>query len=100
MKLSLDPRLPAPVEQSSKPLYLRLIDLFREYSKFINTAAMWDSEGAAAPTAGRWAQGDKCRKTAPVEDGAPGAKYVVVGWVCVVSGSPGTWVEMRVLTGN
>jgi hypothetical protein len=32
---------------------------------------------------------------------APGvaASYVRLGWVCTVSGAPGTWQEMRVLTG-
>lgn len=33
---------------------------------------------------------------------APGvaASYVRLGWVCTSSGSPGTFVEMRVLTGT
>lgn len=32
---------------------------------------------------------------------APGlsASYVRLGWVCNVAGTPGTWQEMRVLTG-
>lgn len=54
----------------------------------------------AAPTTGTWAQGDKVENSAPVEAGAASSKYVVIGWVCVVAGTPGTWLEMRVLTGN
>ena len=32
---------------------------------------------------------------------APGvaASYVRLGWICTVPGTPGTWQEMRVLTG-
>lgn len=34
------------------------------------------------------------------EQGSASSKYVRLGWVCTASGSPGTWKEMRVLTGN
>jgi hypothetical protein len=54
----------------------------------------------AAPTGGEWAQGDFIRKSDPVEAGGAGSKYVIVGWICTVGGSPGTWLECRVLTGN
>ena len=40
--------------------------------------------GAAAPTAGTWAQGDAVYNTAPAAAGT-------VGWVCVTAGTPGTW---------
>lgn len=54
----------------------------------------------AAPTGGTWAQGDFVRNSAPSEAGSASSKYVVLGWVCTVSGTPGTWLECRVLTGN
>lgn len=54
----------------------------------------------AAPTAGAWHQGDFVRNSAPVEAGSGGSKYVVLGWVCVASGEPGTWRACRALTGN
>lgn len=54
----------------------------------------------AAPTVGANAQGDFVRHSAPTELGTAGGKYVVLGWVCVVAGTPGTWVPCRVLTGN
>ena len=44
--------------------------------------------------------GDFVRNTAPTPSGSPGSEYCVFGWLCVASGSPGTWREMRVLTGN
>ena len=53
-----------------------------------------------APTAGKFVAGDVIRNAAPSESGTAGSKYVVTGWICTVSGSPGTWVETRSLTGN
>lgn len=55
---------------------------------------------AAAPTTGNYKQGDMVRNSAPVELGTAGSKYVVTGWICVASGTPGTWRDMRCLTGN
>lgn len=38
--------------------------------------------------------------TTPAEQGSSGSKYVVQGWVCIAAGQPGSWVQMRMLTGN
>lgn len=54
----------------------------------------------AAPTSGTWLQGDSVKNTAPSELGTAGSKYVVEGWICTVSGTPGTWLPKRCLTGN
>lgn len=54
----------------------------------------------AAPTTGPNQQGDFVRNSAPTELGAASSKYVIFGWVCVASGTPGTWLQCRVLTGN
>lgn len=54
----------------------------------------------AAPTTGTWSQGDKVRNITPSELGSSGSKYVIEGWICTVSGTPGTWLEQRTLTGN
>lgn len=54
----------------------------------------------AAPTSGTWMQGDFVKNSAPSELGAAASKYVIEGWTCVVSGTPGTWVQKRFLTGN
>lgn len=56
--------------------------------------------GTAAPTSGTWAQGDTVVNTAPTELGTVGSKYVVDKWRCVTAGNPGTWVQLRSLTGN
>lgn len=52
------------------------------------------------PTTGDHQRGDMLRNSAPSELGTAGSKYVVIGWQCVVAGTPGTWVQMRCLTGN
>ena len=54
----------------------------------------------AAPTTGDYKQGDFIRNSTPTELGAPGAKYVLLGWVAVTDGNPGTWKECRALTGG
>jgi hypothetical protein len=56
--------------------------------------------GTAAPTTGTWSQGDYVKNIAPIEGGTAGSKYVIRGWICVSSGTPGTWVQDRALTGN
>ena len=54
----------------------------------------------AAPTTGTWAKGDTLTNSNPAELGTALSKYVVTGWICVASGTPGTWVQTRSLTGN
>lgn len=58
------------------------------------------NSAAAAPTGGTWAVGDKVWNSAPAEAGGAGSKYVIIGWICTVAGTPGTWLQMRTLTGN
>lgn len=54
----------------------------------------------AVPTAGNWVVGDFVRNSSPAEAGGAGSKYIISGWICTVSGTPGAWLEARVLTGN
>lgn len=54
----------------------------------------------AAPTTGTHNIGDFVRNSAPSVAGGGGSQYVVLGWVCTVSGTPGTWVACRTLTGT
>lgn len=54
---------------------------FPNYPKNIITRA------SAAPTSGSWASGDVVWHTAPSAGGVP-------GWMCITSGSPGTWKAM------
>lgn len=52
----------------------------------------------AAPTAGTYALGDIVRNSNPSETGSPA--YVVLGWICLAGGTPGTWVPLQIPTGN
>lgn len=54
----------------------------------------------APPTTGDHQRGDIVRNSAPSELGTAGSKYVITGWQCVAAGTPGTWVQLRSLTGN
>ena len=78
---------------------------FREIAVQVNglsegrASALYQS-AQSAPTTGTWALGDFVNNANPSELGAATAKYVVVGWQCVASGSPGTWVQRRCLTGG
>ena len=78
---------------------------FREHAQQVNglsegrIAANYNA-ATAAPTTGLYQQGDKVWNSAPVEAGTALSKFVVIGWICTVGGEPGTFVPMRVLTGN
>jgi len=59
-----------------------------------------DFTAATVPTTGTFRQGDYIRNSAPVEAGTAGSKYVLMGWICTVGGTPGTLLPVRTLTGN
>lgn len=62
-------------------------------------AANYQARGTV-PSTGSFALGDKVWNSNPAELGTVGNKYIVLGWVCVSPGTPGTLKEMRVLTGG
>lgn len=106
MKLAFDPNLPVLGALGyEENLNRRLNDLHRNIGQQVNAltegriSAIYNAS-TAAPTAGSYVQGDFIRNSAPAEAGTAGSKYVKFGWVCVSSGTPGTWVECRFLTGN
>ena len=98
--IPVDARLP----QDGPGLVRQLSRLWAQLAGQVNGAREGRIASAnafvAAPTAGEWHIGDFVRNSAPAEAGTAGSKYVVLGWVCVGSGSPGTWVACRCLTGN
>lgn len=59
-----------------------------------------EAYGTQAPTVGPWTQGDVTWNLTPSELGAASSKYVITGWICTVTGTPGTWLQMHALTGN
>lgn len=56
--------------------------------------------GGSMPSMGNYKLGDKVINENPNELGSIGSKYIIYGWVCVVAGEPGTWTELRMMTGN
>jgi hypothetical protein len=96
------PNLP-PVSDNN--FHSALIRLFRELaqrSDMHSYGYMAGREGraTAAPTTGKWALGDYIWNSNPSELGTTPNKYWIRGWVCLVGGEPGTWVQDRGLTGN
>ena len=88
-----------------QPLLSRLEELLLETAHQVNgisegTNSAYHNGQATAPTTGTYAQGDFIRNLAPSEAGTAGSKYVVTGWICTVSGTPGTFLQVRALTGN
>jgi hypothetical protein len=105
--ISTDPRLPmvSKDEWYLTNLNARLYELHREVATLLNAISTGRIEGTqnaatAAPTTGTNFVGDFVRNLTPAEAGVGGSKYVVIGWVCSVSGTPGTWLECRCLTGS
>ena len=99
MKLALKPGVTPEYSHS------RMSDLMGKIENQVNLLAEGRLQGrhftsASIPTAGDFAVGDIVWKTTPAEAGSSSSKYVILGWVCTVAGSPGTLLEMRVLTGN
>ena len=105
MKIQDHPLFPNP-DDPDWPLQLnyQLTNLHRQVANSINLIAEGKIEPhysalTSIPTTGTHAQGDMIRNSTPTEQGAGGSKYVIFAWICVASGSPGTWKECRVLTG-
>lgn len=99
MKLSLSGRIPREWSRD------QMVALVRELEQQVNQLAEGRIQArhftaTSIPTTGDFAQDDIIWKKGVVEQGAGGSKYVTIGWVCTVAGSPGTLLEMRVLTGN
>ena len=96
MKLNTTPRINAEVA---------LLRELKEHAAQVNALSEGRLAGTynaqtAAPTTGTWAIGDYIKNSAPAEAGSAASKYVILGWVCTVSGTPGTWLQCRALTGN
>lgn len=106
MRLPDRPFLPVGAEtEYDRRLSVALQDLLGKVSRKVNTLAAGriaeaEETATAAPTSGLWVRGDQVRNSEPSELGSSGSRYVVIGWACVASGEPGTWVQCRFLTGN
>lgn len=101
-----DPLLPQnPDTPYARELNFRLVSILRSIANKVNAlgstqAAGIDNAATAAPTTGTHAVGDFIKNSAPAEAGSAGSKYVITGWLCTSGGTPGTFVQVRALTGN
>ena len=84
----------------------QMTELVRQLEDVINRAyegRIYQRYNAtAAPTGATvsWQLGDIVYNTTPTELGTAWSKYIIKGWICIAAGAPGTWREMRILTGN
>jgi hypothetical protein len=69
-------------------------------SNFLKIADALNDTANSAPTTGEHSAGERVINSEPVELGTNGNRYIVQGWACVEAGTPGTWLDNRVLTGN
>jgi len=69
---------------------------FTGYEEIINGVNL----GTVVPTLGTYGKGKVVLNDNKTELGTSPNKYVIEGWECIVSGTPGTWIEKRSLTGN
>jgi hypothetical protein len=99
----------SPLEQKLGTEYKRadLADIVRSIARQVDgvtegSIAAFHNAASAAPTgsAVAYAQGDFIYNLAPSVLGSGGSQYIIHGFRCVSSGSPGTWVEVRTLTGT
>lgn len=87
--------------------YALMAELMRHIEDAINRLSegrIYQNYNAAtaAPTGSTvsYQLGDKVWNLAPTELGSAPDKYIIIGWINVAAGNPGTWREMRILTGN
>lgn len=101
LRLTANPGLSNPQER----LILNLNDILSRTNQQINQltegqiSAIHNAR-TSAPTTGLHQQGDFFRNAQPSVAGTAGSQYVITGWMCVVGGEPGTFVECRSLTGT
>lgn len=98
MRIPQEPRLPSDMPG----LVRQLTDLHRQTATQVNMLAEGyvgaaTNADTAAPTTGDHFQGDFVRNSEPTELGSAGNEYIILGWYCTVSGTPGTWVEARAM---
>lgn len=91
MKIN-QPQLPArgSVDDLTRALTLTLRAVINQLNALSDgTLNAVTTAQAAAPTTGAHARGDFVRNTQPAAGG-------VFGWVCVASGTPGTWKPVSI----
>ncbi len=105
MKLWLDQKVPAEYNKAVIADIVRSIcNTTNQLSEERISAKYQAQASVPSGTAVSYAVGDFVRDSNATVRGsvAPGvaASYVRLGWICTASGTPGTFQEVRVLTGS
>ena len=101
MKLLLDLRVPDKYDkQTVTDIVRQLCNQVNSLSEGRLSARYQASTASPSGSAVSYARGDIVWDSNTTQQGTAGSKYVRIGWVCTTDGSPGTFQEMRVLTGN
>jgi hypothetical protein len=100
-KLNLEQFVP---QEYDRGLMIEMVRQIEDSVNRLSSGAIYQNYNAttsvpSGPTVSH-SVGDFVENAIPTELGAPGSMYVVKGWVCIASGTPGTFREARVLTGN
>lgn len=103
--MRVQPELRLPGEDTAQVRHLTvawrgLVTQVNQLSEGQVVAATNAATAAPTGSAVNYNQGDFIRNSAPAVAGTAGSRYVVMGWVCVAAGAPGTWAESRTLTGT
>lgn len=97
MKLSLANRIPRDYNAAT---FQEIVRFLEEQSNLHAEGKLRARHGAmtAAPTIGNWEKGDFVWNSSPSATSDAQADYVVIGWMCTTSGTPGTWTQIRGLS--
>lgn len=98
MRLPDNPPLPATAD--TRAFMAEAQKLFRQAFQQLNALSegrvtATSNASDTVPTTGTWNRGDFVLNTVPSPIGEAGNQYIIDGWKCVVGGTPGTWVEVR-----
>lgn len=100
------PALPRDASQYERDLQLSLTRFMRDITQQVNLLSdgriVARESGSATPasTVIEYVEGDFVWNNNPLEVTATASSYVVLGWININAGSPGTWHEVRTRTGN
>lgn len=103
MRLKTDLALSQRTDDALRQLVYLLRDTNTQVNQITEGTLSGFHNAYTSPPVGttqQYKQGDRILNSAPSVLGSAGSQYVVTGWICVASGAPGTWVQMRTLTGT
>jgi hypothetical protein len=100
-KLNLEQFVP---QEYDRGLMIEMVRQIEDSVNRLSSGAIYQNYNATTSTPSgatvSHSVGDFVKNAIPTELGGAGSMYIIYGWVCIASGTPGTFREARVLTGN